>query len=306
MTIKRFGTAQTVTIYEAVEEILTSGTTWTPPSGVTLIDMVICIGGGKGGQGGTAGGATSPQAIPGGWGGPGGNIATFFRLPVSGNVTYQIGAGSSGSNGAAGATSTNINYPSTSSAGGSTWFASSGFVALGGSGEGSAQPLQAASAGMGIRYSGVSEVKVPVGTGGRAGEPFRSEAPSDRYNGQLYFPTIDGSNNISYPNRNALSYIETGGGAGGSGTSATVSVQYGRGGGGGSNTAGGTGVQGAQATNANLNGSTGSGYGGGGGGGAGVKANSVAAGNGGAGANGAIILRYTKPVTVSLRDGAIV
>lgn len=301
MTVKRLGSLGTV--FEPVEEILTSGTSWTPPAGVTLLDIVICIGGGQGGAGANAAGATNTQTQTGGNGGNGGNIATFFRYPVSGAVTYQIGAGSAGANGGAATTGTSVNGPSSSpAAGGNTWFGSSGFVAQGGSNTGSAENAVRTSGGVAIRFSGASANNIPLGTGGRGGEGSRTEAPADRFNGHLYFPTVDGNNIITSTNRAALSYIETGGGAGGSGTSATASTQYGRGGGGGSNTAGGTASAGGQATNANLNGGNGSGYGGAGGGGAAVKANSVAGGNGGTGANGAIILRYQRPVSARNRS----
>lgn len=307
MTIKRFGTAQTVTIYESVEEILTSGTTWTPPSGVTLIDTVICIGGGRGGTGGCAFGATSGSPALGGDGGAGGAIATFFRLPVSGAVTYQIGSGGSGGSGATAATGTTANYPPSNwGNGGSTWFKSDGYVAKGATQSTNVPNLNSASAGYGARFSGVSQQNAPVGSGGKGGQGWTNGAAGQINAGQLFYPNLDSSNLISENTRITMTYFETGGGGGGSGTGGTAVVRYGRPGGGGSNTAGGTATTGDQTTNTGLNGGNATGYGCGGGGGAAVKANSVAGGTGGAGSSGAIILRYTKPVVVQLRDGAIV
>lgn len=299
MTIRRVGDQGSLTYYEAVEEILTSGTSWTVPSGVTHIDLVVCIGGGQGGNGGESAGSSNTGTRSGGLGGQGGAVATFFRLPVSGTVTYQIGAGGSGGAGGAATTGTSANSASNGSAGGNTWFGNANYVALGGSTNHSTPLAQQASGGA-RWFSSIGTYNVPVGHGGRGGNRSQASAVDSSHNGQLFF--LDSAGNSD---RAVLTFMETGGGAGGSGTSSTVSVQYGRPGGGGSNTAGGTAAQGGQATNTGLNGGNGTGYGSGGGGGAGVKANSVAGGNGGSGANGAIILRYMKPVTVSLRGRAV-
>ena len=302
MTIKRLGNQGSITYYEKVEEILTSGTSWTVPSGVTTIDMVICIGGGQGGTGGNAAGATNASGRIGGDGGQGGYVATFFRLPVSGTVSYAIGAGSSGGAGGIAQTNNGTSSGVEASAGGSTWFGKSTYVAAGGNATDST-PNGAGTTSAGRYFNNFgTEIVVPIGNGGRGGTYTTNEVPGAGNNGNLYY---EGFNNT--PIRVVMSYIETGGGGGGSGTSSTASVQYGRPGAGGNNTSGGTaGAQGGQATNIGLTGGNGSGYGGGGGGGAGVKANGVAGGAGGAGANGAIIIRYTRAVTVSLREGSVV
>lgn len=188
------------------------------------------------------------------------------------------------------------------SAGGSTWFGNSNYVALGGNANNSTPSSGGTTGGTRFFNNFGTDTAVPVGNGGRGGTGMTTEVPTADHAGDLAFIGF-GPTTV----RAVLNYIETGGGGGGSGTSSTASVQYGRPGGGGNNTSGGAaGAQGGQSTNTGLTGGNGSGYGGGGGGGAAVKANSIAGGTGGTGANGVIIIRYTRAVTASLREGSVV
>jgi hypothetical protein len=68
--------------------VLTSGTSWTAPSGVTKI-KVTCVGGGGGG-----GGAYNSTA--GGAGGGGGTSIKIFTVTGGSSYTYAVGAGGAG------------------------------------------------------------------------------------------------------------------------------------------------------------------------------------------------------------------
>ena len=97
------------------QQVLTSGTTYTPPTGCRAIE-VTCVGGGGGGGGSGASGATT-TAI--GGGGGGGGLARKFISSLESSYTYAIGA--AGTGGAAGVNA--------GSSGGNTTF-SGGSVSL--------------------------------------------------------------------------------------------------------------------------------------------------------------------------------
>lgn len=73
-------------------EILTSGSTWTPPVGVTGVKVTVI------GAGGGGGGGRNELVNYARQGGPGGRGGLIYRYPllVSGSVLYQIGAGGTG------------------------------------------------------------------------------------------------------------------------------------------------------------------------------------------------------------------
>lgn len=99
-------------------EILTSGSSWTPPAGVTGVKVTVIGAGGGGGGGRDTLSTSGPHK-----GGAGGRGGLIYRYPllVSGPVAYQVGAGGAG--GAAGVDGT---------AGGATQFGA--LIAPGGSG----------------------------------------------------------------------------------------------------------------------------------------------------------------------------
>ena len=101
-------------------ETLTSGSSWVAPAGVTSV-TVECWGGGGGG------GGTSQASADGGGGGGGGAYAKLntYSVTPGNSYSYQIGgAGSGGINTTA------------ATAGGDTWFVSSGTVMAKGGGAG--------------------------------------------------------------------------------------------------------------------------------------------------------------------------
>jgi hypothetical protein len=77
---------------------LTSGTSWTVPTGVTFVNALL-VGGGGGG-----GGADATYPIPGSQGGPGDTIETNVTTTPGASIAYAIGAG--GASNSAGGTTT--------------------------------------------------------------------------------------------------------------------------------------------------------------------------------------------------------
>lgn len=72
-------------------ETLTSGTSWTVPSGVNFVNVTLYGAGGAGAAGQTAGGATK--------GNPGQCIASTVTTTPGASIAYAIGAGGSGAGG---------------------------------------------------------------------------------------------------------------------------------------------------------------------------------------------------------------
>lgn len=167
--------------------VLTYGTSWTCPAGVTKVRLRMCGGGG----GGCGGGGTSGTG--GGGGGGGGYVEAIFAVTPYASYTYAIGSGGGGSTGGAtgttGGTSTFTAGATTYSAtGGSGGRFSSGsgpaggaggsgsgagaFVALGATGDtvGSSAALSFASGGISLLGTKGGDAGQTTGFAGDAGK----------------------------------------------------------------------------------------------------------------------------------------
>lgn len=251
--------------------VLTSGTSWTVPSGVTNLISVECWGAG--------GGAAGPSTWSAYGGGGGGAYAKKNNLAVTpgNNISYSIGAA-----GASGNNSNGIN-------GGDTWFLSTSTVKAQG-GRGSLQDGTNYLGGAGgATASCVGDVLYAGGNGGDNPSYYPGVG-----GGASGSPTGAGANGLNPPSNlvGAAGGAANGGGAGGaagtSGASPTVGVagtsnQNGGGGGGGGGA--GSGVAGAAG-----------GAGGFPGGGAGASGGSSGTGGAvsGSAAGGQIILTYRR------------
>lgn len=106
---------------------LTSGTSWTVPSGVTSVNVKLAGGGGgSGAGGGSAGDPTGVQGV-------GGSVieSTVSTTPGA-SISYSIGAGGAGSNGYLGGSAggdTTFTGATTAPGGGSISNATAGFSA---------------------------------------------------------------------------------------------------------------------------------------------------------------------------------
>lgn len=89
---------------------LTSGTSWTVPTGVTDINVLL-VGGGGGSSGAVAGSGTAASGT--GHGNPGNTVWSTLTTTPGSSITYAIGAG-----GSAGSP----NYPGSGGDGGNTTF----------------------------------------------------------------------------------------------------------------------------------------------------------------------------------------
>lgn len=79
-------------------QIITASGTWTTPTGVSVVDLIVVGGGGGGGA--TSGGSTGLA----GGGGGGGQVIDRRGVRVSGSITVAIGAGGAGGSGSGSAT----------------------------------------------------------------------------------------------------------------------------------------------------------------------------------------------------------
>ena len=85
---------------------LTSGTSWTVPTGVTAINVTL-QGGGAGGSPGVQSAAPNGSTVyyvPGNKGNPGNFVTTYLTTTPGAGITYAIGAGGSGNGGTGGST----------------------------------------------------------------------------------------------------------------------------------------------------------------------------------------------------------
>ena len=256
---------------------------WTPPVGLTAVDVLVVAGGGGAGDGG--GGA--------------GGVLSQNSFAVNGAVTVSVGQGGAGSqyhnvrqvdNGH----SSQFGSIVASGGGGGAQYGGSTFGASGGSGGGSsADYTNTANKSTGIAGQGFGGgVSCAGGYGGPGGGGGAGGV------GQNGGPTASADNQCSGPN---TGQNPTRGGNGGIGiqSSITGTAQwYGGGGGGGVNTNGGNatggseggqggGANGARCANCIGNNAT-DGTGGGGGGG-------DAEGRGGDGGNGIVVISYVQP-----------
>ena len=254
---------------------LTSGTSWTPPVGVTTV-QAECIGGG-----GT--GSTGDTASRGGGGGGGGGYSLEAGISVTPGtpVTYQIGT--------AGA-----NAPTTT---GATWFNGSTLAGSSCGAEGGANGTGTAGGAGGPTTSAIGSTKNAGGTGGvpaattRGGGGGGGAAGPNGTGGTATAPTTTsgtagGQGDTTHGGTGGAGATGTGtaGGVGNPGTEYTSTLQ----GTGGSGGGGGGGFE--TTTSPGRNGGAGALYGAGGG------AAGSTSGTGGVGQGGLIILSYTTPV----------
>ncbi len=122
------------------QQVLTSGTTYTPPTGCRAIE-VTCVGGGGGGGGTGASGASTAGV---GGAGSGGGMARMLITSLESSYTYAIGA--AGTGGAAG-TNNGANGGNTTFAGGSVSISANGGVGGGGGTATSGTSLSVGAAG---------------------------------------------------------------------------------------------------------------------------------------------------------------
>lgn len=245
----------------------TTSTSWTCPTGVTSIEVLVVAGGGGGGA--PAGG--SPY---GGGGGGGGGVIYNSAFPVTPGTSYSVtvgtgGAGASTSGGAG-------------TVGNSSVF--SILTAIGGGGGGGLGAVGGSSGGSG---GGGSCPTVPfnpgsagtIGQGNSGGQGWQGPNSGAGGGGGAGTPGLTGGNNIpggggagvAYAIRGTMSYY----GGGGGGSSELVGVSSIGGVGGGGNSGAGNGSAGTAST---------------GGGGGGATRGSY---SGGAGGSGTVIIRYT-------------
>jgi hypothetical protein len=255
--------------------LLTSGSTWTVPTGVSTLLSVEAIGGGAGGSAGHAGG-----------GGGGGAYSKIINLSVTSGSVINIQIGSGGAGGAGGSSG------SAGTSGTDTWFSSTSvLLAKAGTAGGAGG---AASSGVGTtKYSGgaggtgtVSSTNGGGGGGGAGGlngngaaAGLASSSTSTGAGGGGGGGGTAGGNNSSYVNGGSggNNYLGTGSGSGGGpGTAGSAGTLGGGGGGAGqwgsgyaNGGAGGNGTENAPSGGGGGGGSSGNGVSAGGIGGAG-------------------------------------
>ncbi len=278
-----------ITIQAPVSQSFTSSGTFSVPSGVSSVDVLVVAGGGAGGKGNSQGG---------GGGGAGGLIyRPGFSVTPGGSVSVTVGSGGSDNTsdggrgndgqdsvfgtltakggGAAGAYNNPTHPNNTGQSGGSGGGGSGNY----GNGQGGAatQPTQPGESG---QYgfgnpggSGSNQNADPAGGGGGAGAAGESRTGQPKTGGQggigKAYTIADGSTSVYY----------AGGGGGGEDGQPTNAGQGGDGGQGG----GGDGNKGAAGQNGTAN------RGGGGGGNSSQSPGNTNAGEGG---KGIVIVRY--------------
>lgn len=262
--ISKAGTGSGTATAKFVRSFLTPGTTsWTAPTGVTSVEVLVVAGGGGGGTG-TNGGTQ------GGGGGAGGLIYnSSFAVTPSSSYTVTVGAGGSANN-----------------PGGNSVFAS--LTATGG-GRGGSESLgqQAGSGGSGGGAQGraTSAFSGGAGTAGQ-GNAGGNNGPT------FYIYSGGGGGGAGGVGENAVD-LTSQGSTGGIGLSYFGTFYAGGGGGGRNGTAAsggnGSGGNGAFGTTNATAGTANTGGGGGGGGNSSVNT------AGQAGGSGIVILRWTKP-----------
>lgn len=259
-------------------------TSWTVPTGVTSVSVLVVAGGGGGGGG----------AFGGGGGGGGFVNKTNYAVTPGASITVTVGAGGAGGSGA-GVRGSN---------GGNSVFGT--ITSIGGGGGGS---YNTANSGLAGGSGGGGSLYTPAtGGAGTAGQG-HSGAPGGTYQGQSSsFGGGGGGGGAGAAGHEDIITSPGGGGDGGVGAVSIITgsaVTYAGGGGGGAWTgttnpgAGGAGGGGAGGVHgaSGYNGTAGTANTGGGGGGGGWSGSTAA---GGAGGSGIVIVSYGAPsVTLS-------
>jgi hypothetical protein len=287
LTLPRGSTNSRPVINTTVAAFTTVGTTtWTAPTGVTSVEVLVVAGGGGGGT------------QHGGGGGGSGGLIYNPNYPVTPGSTYTITIGAGGTSGASSPTNGgNSVFDSLTAIGGGAGGneAAPQNGSLGGSGGGGAGFATATSGGAGTagqgNPGGRGAFRVDIGTtygsgagGGGAGQP-----GWDGAEGQDTFGAGGGGDGLYFGHVYGTNYGESGwfagGGGGGYWGSSFSGVGMGGRGGGGNGGAGSTTNLAATAGTANT--------GGGGGGGRGDGSLGAAARAGAAGGSGIVLLKYS-------------
>jgi hypothetical protein len=253
--------------------IFTNGSgLWTPPSGVSNVEVLVV--GGGGGGGGNSGG-----------GGGGGGVIHSNGFAVSGPVTVAVGAagvgGISGSaapgNGSSSVFSslTAMGSGSGASYGGSSMSYPAGSGGSGGGGCWPATPVNCTAGGSGTAGQGYSGGGIGSYSGGGGGGTSAAGASGSGRNGG------NGGNGAQYSISGAAAYYGGGGGGGGDNGGSGTGGSGGLGGGGSGSNSGSSPTLPVAGT-ANT----------GGGGGGGCNTSSSAYQSGAAGGSGVVIVRY--------------
>ncbi len=156
-------------------QVLTSGTSYSPPAGTNSI-IVVLVGAGGGGGSGTTSGTFGANKTPGGGGGSGSFVQRYISSP--GTCTYSIGSGGAGGSsftvgGSGGATTFTFGTTTlTAPGGGGGDNGSSTVTALGGAGGAQGTNGDINGAGSpGISMAGGSSIFGGGGAGHSAGGP---------------------------------------------------------------------------------------------------------------------------------------
>jgi hypothetical protein len=249
-----------------VQRFTTTGTTsWTAPSDVTQVEVLVVAGGGAGGK------------VFGGGGGAGGVIYNN-SYSVTPGQTYTVTVGAGGT-----ATSGNGNNGANSVFGALTAIGGGGGASGGASGAGSAVAgITGGSAGGNSGFNGGGNVGGPSATAGTAGQGFAGGRGGS-------FPITDGGGGGGGAGAVGTNCQNTRGGDGGAGLQFGVSgtpIFYAGGGGGNNVGVGASSSGGSGSSGSNTAGSGTANTGGGGGG-------SYSGGTPGAGGSGIVLIRYT-------------
>ena len=271
-----------------VQRFTTVGTTsWTAPSDVTQVEVLVVAGGGGGG---------GEQETPAGGGGGAGGLIYNSTYSVNPGQTYTVTVGSGGPGGvgrAVGSSGGNSIFGNLVAIGGGGGGFYSGTPSLGGSGGGAGWRGALTSGGSGTAGQGfaggtVSEVGSLQGAAGGGGAGGVGSNSSGRNGGT-------GGPGLLFGISGTPTYYAGGGGGGGGYGDSTP----------GTGAAGGSGVGGAgsNAVDGGAVGSNGVANSGSGGGGAGAdNAPTYASRNGGNGAAGIVLIRYTTAAVGNTSD----
>lgn len=274
------GSGVVIIRYIAKKEF-TANTSWTVPTGVNEVEVLVVAGGGGGG--GTAGGGQTPS---GGGGGGGVLYRPNFAVSPGSTVTVTVGAGGAGaaaSNGVSGSKGGNSAFGTLEANGGGGGGGSSAGSDGGSGGGGRNGAGGSGTTGQGYSGAFAAGSTNPAGGGGGAGGPGQRGDTQ----GSAVLGVIGGHGGPGLPSAitGTLKYYGGGGGGGGYGTVGGIGG-IGGGGRGNPNASGNTSGQ-----NANTNT-------GGGGGGAG-SSNGGVGGNGG---SGIVVIRYNPDTTAGIFD----
>ena len=279
--------------------ILTSGTSWVPPTDFDSTNNTIEGLGGGGGGGKSANSASTGRGGAGGGGG--GEYRRIRNFSPGGSVSFAIGTGGAGSTTAG----------SGGTSGGNTTFNTTSLVANGGVAGNAASTATGASGGAGGSGGTGADANANGGGGGTGGTSSSTGGSGGGGGGGAGGPTAVGGTGSNGTSAGGTSGTAGGNGgqgdpaAGGAGsttagTAGSAGTELGTDNSGGANNglsagASGGGKGGAGGNHAAVGnpGSAGGNYGGGGAGGGGAGSGTNASGSGGNGIQGCLVITYT-------------